>query len=102
MKTQDAVPAAWPELEREIDESVIATVQRLLDSRRRAIGGAAPRAQYAAEIRFCQRLEEAVRRHLDLVRGRMEDSGWSGAALRVAEPRKGGVVEGQRSDDGRG
>jgi hypothetical protein len=67
VKTQ----AAIPELEREIDDSVIATVQKMLDSRRRVIGGAAPREQLEAEINFGRRLEGLVRHHLGEIAARM-------------------------------
>ncbi len=66
MKTQ----AVLPEIDRDIDANVIATVQKLLDSRRRAIGKAAPRAQYAAEIAFCQKLDAAVQHHLNQLAAR--------------------------------
>jgi len=66
VKTQ----AVLPEIDRDIDANVIATVQKLLDSRRRAIGRAAPRAQYAAEIAFCQKLDAAVQHHLNQLAAR--------------------------------
>jgi SAM-dependent methyltransferase len=59
-----------PEIDRDVDANVIATVQRLLDSRRRAIGKAAPRAQHAAEIAFCQKLDAAVQHHLNQLAAR--------------------------------
>jgi SAM-dependent methyltransferase len=57
--------AVLAELVRDNDQTIIATLQRLLDTRRRSIGRAAPRAQYVAELALCQKLDAAVQHHLN-------------------------------------